>query len=52
MTGNLEIKAVLHEHIELDAQQASLGQQSTMLLDHGKEMGGSIVIGEHHSLAA
>ena len=51
MAGNLEVEAIGHQGVELDAQQATLCQQGPVLLDDGEEMGRGIVMGKNDGFA-
>ena len=50
MGADALIEAVGEERAELDAQQTSLGQKRTVLLDEGEEMGQPFGTGSHHRL--
>ena len=47
-----EIKVVCEQRVELNAVESALCQKSAVLFDHCKEVLGSVIVCEHHRLAA
>ena len=52
MASNTQIERIGEECVELNADESSLGKESTVLLDNAEEMRMCIAMREHHSLSA
>ena len=50
--GDAQVEAVGHKRVELHAEQAALGHEGSVLLDHGEELARRIAPGKDHGLAA